>query len=366
MKRFLSSVVLSIISLFVSAQSMDYYQLMIDDCLLKKDYQGLENVLSYISDPIEFSSWANPYEIAIDNNDFAALGILLKHKASLRIFEDNGHYDAYGYAFDKPDIIKYLIKSGAESYWGWDALARQAFRQSDYSVFVLIESQVKPKTKYLYRGNGSPHVLYDYLSSYLGFIDSRYPDLEQKVMYLANKYRYCLNNLIFEYSGAGLGAPREFLDINPLKSLINAKTILDIIIEKIKYESYSETKAMYQRIISQLQKIGAKPFDEISMAIDYGKNDSYLVGIIACDILNIREEPKRDSPIVAKASIGTIVSIYTMSTKLVTIDGRTDYWYFINYNDRFGWVFGGYVDTIQSHGFDFPSDHHDFLNFYYD
>jgi hypothetical protein len=59
--------------------------------------------------------------------------------------------------------------------------------------------------------------------------------------------------------------------------------------------------------------------------------------------LNMRYAPDRSSEKKITIPHGSPVSIITAAPNRVRIDGIENNWYYVKYNDRYGWVFGGYL-----------------------
>jgi flagellar hook assembly protein FlgD len=59
--------------------------------------------------------------------------------------------------------------------------------------------------------------------------------------------------------------------------------------------------------------------------------------------LNVRKEPELNSERIFTIPNNDIVYILKKDVKNVTIDGKNDRWYFVQYNEYYGWVFGGYL-----------------------
>ena len=64
------------------------------------------------------------------------------------------------------------------------------------------------------------------------------------------------------------------------------------------------------------------------------------------DGLNLRKEPNQNSEKITLIPNNSIVYLLKKDFKNETIDGINNRWYFIQYNEYLGWVFGGYlIDT---------------------
>jgi hypothetical protein len=62
--------------------------------------------------------------------------------------------------------------------------------------------------------------------------------------------------------------------------------------------------------------------------------------------LNMRKDPEPNSEKITLIPNSSIVNILKKDVNNVTIDDINDRWYFVQYNEYYGWVFGGYlIDT---------------------
>jgi hypothetical protein len=70
--------------------------------------------------------------------------------------------------------------------------------------------------------------------------------------------------------------------------------------------------------------------------------------------LHLRKFAKIDSEIITTILRGSTVEIISIDPDFVVVDGITDHWYFVKYEDITGWIFGGYLPKINDPHDDFP------------
>jgi hypothetical protein len=63
--------------------------------------------------------------------------------------------------------------------------------------------------------------------------------------------------------------------------------------------------------------------------------------------LNIRKEPSQNSEKIYSIPNGSIVYLIKKDSEKVNIDGINNYWFFVQYNETVGWVFGGYLKNTE-------------------
>ena len=71
-------------------------------------------------------------------------------------------------------------------------------------------------------------------------------------------------------------------------------------------------------------------------------------GVVNSSHLRLREKPRKDASPVALLYRGFVIEITSRTQSLSEIEGKSDYWYHINYDGLTGWVFGGYLDIFNS------------------
>lgn len=88
------------------------------------------------------------------------------------------------------------------------------------------------------------------------------------------------------------------------------------------------------------------------LSIDLPYGNTFHDDELGCDQfipLRLREKPLVDAKAVTtlwRGSVLEIVSLWSETKYLV--DGELDFWYQINYDGRYGWVFGAYLDLFDS------------------
>ena len=70
--------------------------------------------------------------------------------------------------------------------------------------------------------------------------------------------------------------------------------------------------------------------------------------MVANNYLRMRTRPSRDSEVLAGLTKGTILKILSSTDKEETIDTETAYWFRIDMEGLRGWVFGAYIDIVDS------------------
>ena len=73
-------------------------------------------------------------------------------------------------------------------------------------------------------------------------------------------------------------------------------------------------------------------------------------GVIRSPFLRLREEPLQKAKIVAHLRRGSILEIISRTEDKETIDEVSSYWYQVNYGGLRGWVFGSYLEVLDSKG----------------
>jgi hypothetical protein len=71
-------------------------------------------------------------------------------------------------------------------------------------------------------------------------------------------------------------------------------------------------------------------------------------GVVNSSHLRLREKPRKDALPVALLYRGFVIEITSRTQSLSEIEGKSAYWYHINYDGLTGWVFGGYLDIFDS------------------
>lgn len=74
-------------------------------------------------------------------------------------------------------------------------------------------------------------------------------------------------------------------------------------------------------------------------------------GVITSTHLRLRDEPSIESgnPLTTFwRSRGFVLEILSRSDEKMEVEGKEDYWYRIQYDGLYGWVFGGYVEVYET------------------
>jgi hypothetical protein len=71
-------------------------------------------------------------------------------------------------------------------------------------------------------------------------------------------------------------------------------------------------------------------------------------GVIRSPFLRLREEPLQRAKILAHLRRGSVLEIITRTESKETIDEASSYWYQVNYGGLRGWVFGAFLEVLDS------------------
>jgi hypothetical protein len=71
-------------------------------------------------------------------------------------------------------------------------------------------------------------------------------------------------------------------------------------------------------------------------------------GVIRSPFLRLRAEPLQKAKITAHLRRGSILEIISRTEAKETIDDATAYWYQVNYGGLRGWVFGAFLEVLDS------------------
>ena len=72
-------------------------------------------------------------------------------------------------------------------------------------------------------------------------------------------------------------------------------------------------------------------------------------GVVSSWILRIRQKPSVESSrILTYVTRGKIVEILSKSDNADEVEGQMDYWYLVNYMGVKGWMFGSYLEIVNS------------------
>jgi hypothetical protein len=71
-------------------------------------------------------------------------------------------------------------------------------------------------------------------------------------------------------------------------------------------------------------------------------------GVIRSPFLRMREEPLQKAKITAHLRRGSVLEIISKTEAKETIDEESSYWYQVNYGGLRGWVFGAFLEVLDS------------------
>lgn len=71
-------------------------------------------------------------------------------------------------------------------------------------------------------------------------------------------------------------------------------------------------------------------------------------GVVRSDILRIREEPFTKASTLTHLRRRSVLEILSRTEKKENIDERSDYWYQVSFEGVRGWVFGAYLEVLDS------------------
>jgi hypothetical protein len=71
-------------------------------------------------------------------------------------------------------------------------------------------------------------------------------------------------------------------------------------------------------------------------------------GVVRSDILRIREEPFTKGRTLTHLRRGSVLEILSRTDKKESVDERSDYWYQVSFEGVRGWVFGAYLELLDS------------------
>ncbi|HEB09947.1 MAG TPA: SH3 domain-containing protein [Spirochaetales bacterium] len=70
--------------------------------------------------------------------------------------------------------------------------------------------------------------------------------------------------------------------------------------------------------------------------------------VVKSPFLRVREEPFADAKILTHVRRGAVLEIISRTEKKETVENDSSYWYNINYEGLRGWVFGSYIEVLDS------------------
>jgi hypothetical protein len=71
-------------------------------------------------------------------------------------------------------------------------------------------------------------------------------------------------------------------------------------------------------------------------------------GVVRSDILRIRDEPFTKASTLTHLRRGSVLEILSRTDKKESVDERSDYWYQVSFEGVRGWVFGAYLEVLDS------------------
>lgn len=71
-------------------------------------------------------------------------------------------------------------------------------------------------------------------------------------------------------------------------------------------------------------------------------------GVVTSSFLRIREEPYQRAKILAHLRQGTVLEIISYTDEKVVIEDEAAYWYHVSHEGLRGWVFGAYLEILDS------------------
>ena len=70
-------------------------------------------------------------------------------------------------------------------------------------------------------------------------------------------------------------------------------------------------------------------------------------GVVTSNFLRLRERPSKQSEVLAGIPKGIIIEILSNTEIPETIEKETAFWYRVNFDGLFGWVFGAYLEAFN-------------------
>jgi len=70
--------------------------------------------------------------------------------------------------------------------------------------------------------------------------------------------------------------------------------------------------------------------------------------VVKSPFLRVREEPFADAKIQTHVRRGAVLEIISRTERKETVENGSSYWYNINYEGLRGWVFGSYIEVLDS------------------
>ena len=71
-------------------------------------------------------------------------------------------------------------------------------------------------------------------------------------------------------------------------------------------------------------------------------------GVVDTNYLRLRADPTQTAEVLAGLTKGTVLKILSATEKKETVEDETDYWYRVSLEGLEGWVFGAYLEIVES------------------
>jgi hypothetical protein len=71
-------------------------------------------------------------------------------------------------------------------------------------------------------------------------------------------------------------------------------------------------------------------------------------GVVRAPFLRLRQEPLEGGTILAHVRRGEVLEIISRTDIKETLEGQTGYWYLVSYGGLRGWVFGAFLEILDS------------------
>lgn len=71
-------------------------------------------------------------------------------------------------------------------------------------------------------------------------------------------------------------------------------------------------------------------------------------GVVRAPFLRLRQEPVEGGNILAHVRRGEVLEIISRTEVKETLDAQTAYWYLVSYGGLRGWVFGAFLEVLDS------------------
>lgn len=71
-------------------------------------------------------------------------------------------------------------------------------------------------------------------------------------------------------------------------------------------------------------------------------------GVVTSNFLRLRERPSRQATVLIGIPKGIVIEILSNTEIPETIEKETAFWYRVNFDGLFGWVFGAYLEVFGS------------------